>query len=509
VKRLGPLGWGLIAGVWAGLAMALVSLLLRLVAGVSIHSELVGDLVLPHLPVDRFLALLNQLGGPLHAKDMAILGDVPGLVGAGIACGLLYAFASGRAERTPRPGRSRTLFVITAVTVGWLISTAVFWPVLGASYLGLPAGPAVIATSLGLLLTYATYGGALLLFDRLRRTSPAAVRDGSLLSRRNAILAGSGILMAAATGGLVKVLRDESSLSYDGYRTTSLLPVTPTADFYVVTKNLIDPKVNAEAWRLEVTGLVERPATYSLQELRSLTATEHEVTLECISNSVGAGLISNALWRGVSLPALLSAAGLKPGIRTVNLHGADGYLHTTSLEEAMDPAALVAYEMNGAQLPDRHGYPARVLMPRNYGEVSVKWLTRIDLSGTVDLGYYESQGWQARFVHTTSRFSSPKPGAALSGRARLQGIAYAAGRGIAGVEVSTDAGQSWRPARIDYAGTKATWSLWSFDWTPSGAGNHELVVRATDGDGMLQPEPHHGISPSGAAGYHRITVGVA
>ena len=508
MKRLQPLAWGVLAGLWAGLAMALASLLLRLLAGVSIHSELVGDLILPHVPVDRFLALLNQLGGPLHAKDMAILGDIPGLVGAGVACGVLYAIAARRAERATRPGRFRLLFVVGAVSAGWLASTAIFWPVLGASYIGLPAGIAVVATSLGLLLTYATYGAALLVFDRLRQSNPDQ-SQGSLLSRRGAILAGSGILMAAATGGLVKALRDTSSLSYDGYRTTGLQAVTPTADFYVVTKNLIDPQVNANAWRLEVSGLVERPAVYSLAELRRLTATEHEVTLECISNSVGAGLISNALWKGVSLPALLSAAGLRPGIRTVNLHGADGYLHTTSLEEAMDPAALVAYEMNGEQLPDRHGYPARVLMPRNYGEVSVKWLTRIELSGTVDEGYYESQGWQARFVHTTSRFSAPRAGAALSGRTRLEGIAYAAGRGISRVEVSTDGGRTWVPARLDYPGTRATWSLWSLYWTPSGAGDHELVVRATDGDGVLQPEPHHGIAPSGAGGYHRVPVRVA
>ncbi len=509
MRRLQPILWGLVGGLWAGLAMALASLLLRLFGGISIHSELVGDLVLPHIPVDQFLALLNRLGGPLHAKDMAILGDIPGLVVAGVACGLLYAAFARRSEGSVRSSRSRALFVVAAVTVGWLVSTGVFWPVLGASYIGLPAGVAAVATSIGLLLTYATYGVALLLFDRLHRAPAGGEPEGILVSRRNAILAGSGVLMAAASGGLLKVLHDGSSLGYDGYRTTSLLPVTPTADFYVVTKNLIDPEVNVAAWRLAVSGLVDRPATYSLEDLRRITPTEHEVTLECISNSVGAGLISNALWKGVSLPALLSAAGLRPGIKTVNLYGADGYLHTTSLDEAMDPAALVAYEMNGEELPDRHGYPARVLMPRNYGEVSVKWLTRIDLSGAVDEGYYESQGWKARFVHTTSRISAPQAGAVLSGRVRLQGIAYAAGRGISSVEVSTNAGSTWTRAKIDYPGTRATWSLWSLDWAPAGSGDHELVVRATDGDGILQPEAHHGISPSGASGYHHVQVRVA
>jgi DMSO/TMAO reductase YedYZ molybdopterin-dependent catalytic subunit len=288
--------------------------------------------------------------------------------------------------------------------------------------------------------------------------------------------------------------------------------ITPTAEFYVVTKNLIDPKVDLDRWRLEITGLVEKPAVYDLAQLRRLTATEQEMTLECISNYVGGGLISNAGWKGVLLQSLLQAARVHPSATQVNLRSVDGYTVSATLEEAMDPAALIAYEMNGMRLPDRHGFPLRALMPRNYGEFSAKWLTRIEVARGPEVGYYETQGWRAHFVHTMSRFTSPGNHQVLSAGSnsvRIAGIAYAGGRGISMVEISIDGGVSWRPAGIERPGTRISWTLWSFPWSPPGPGAYDLAVRATDAEGNAQTARDHGTAPAGATGFHRITVRVA
>ena len=96
----------------------------------------------------------------------------------------------------------------------------------------------------------------------------------------------------------------------------------------------------------------------------------------CISNGLDAGLISNAVWKGLPLRDLLDQAGVLSGAARVRLHGVDNYTDTIPLEKAMEPTTLLAYEMNGAPLPDRHGYPLRVIVPGYFGEKNVKWLTQ-------------------------------------------------------------------------------------------------------------------------------------
>ena len=100
----------------------------------------------------------------------------------------------------------------------------------------------------------------------------------------------------------------------------------------------------------------------------------------CISNGLDAGLMSNALWKGVPMAALLEAAGPLPAARKVKLHGVDNYTDTIPLEKALDPTTLIVYEMNGERLPPRHGFPARAIVPGYFGEKHVKWITRIELA---------------------------------------------------------------------------------------------------------------------------------
>ncbi len=98
----------------------------------------------------------------------------------------------------------------------------------------------------------------------------------------------------------------------------------------------------------------------------------------CISNGLDAGLMSNAVWKGVPMKTLLSAATPQAEAAKVRLHGVDNYTDTIPLEKALDPTTLVVYEMNGGRLPDRHGFPARAIVPGYFGEKHVKWITRIE-----------------------------------------------------------------------------------------------------------------------------------
>jgi DMSO/TMAO reductase YedYZ molybdopterin-dependent catalytic subunit len=214
------------------------------------------------------------------------------------------------------------------------------------------------------------------------------------------------------------------------------------------------------------------------------------------------------------LRALIEAARPQAGVVRVLLHAVDGYVDTLPFAKSMDPATLVAYEMNGEPLPARHGFPARVIAPGLFGEKNVKWVTRIELVDREVKGFYELQGWGPNFVMPTmSRFDLPADGqnilrsAAESG-VTLKGVAHAGDRGISKVEVSADGGATWHDARLIYSRSPLAWSLWEYDWSPTRTGRHDLVVRATDGGGALQIQEARGSVPEGATGYHRVGVTV-
>ena len=203
------------------------------------------------------------------------------------------------------------------------------------------------------------------------------------------------------------------------------------------------------------------------------------------------------------------------GAAKVRLHGVDNYTDTFPLEKAMDPTTLVVYQMNGEPLPDRHGFPARVIVPGYFGEKHVKWITRIEVASADAVGFYEKQGWGPDFiVPTRSRIDVPDDWASIkitdaANGIKVRGVAFAGNRGISKVEMSFDDGQTWQNATLDYSGTRLTWALWSLDWRPESAGDHALVVRATNGEGKLQEYDEKRPFKSGVTGFHRISVHIS
>jgi len=514
---------GALAGVVAALVMTLVLLVLRHQLGVPTPSELVGERLAPTLSVDTFIKLLNEFGGFNNLKKIGFGSVLGGQIAVGLLGGLAYALIVERAASRPvrlahtiRTNNSGLWFVFFFVGALWLATLILLWPVLGIHYFGLPPARASLVTAVSLLVAYGTYGFSLVAGYRFitgpRDSSETlkATRRG----RRALLLGGIGALIGLAANKIWTQLYNIATFSYDGtqYLGADVQFVTPNDRFYVVTKNVIDPQVNPELWRLEIDGLIDRRRQYTYQQLTSLPAIDQETTLMCISNQVGGGLMSNAVWKGVPLRHFIEEAGPLAGVTEVVLRAVDGYDDTISLTKAMEPTTLVVYEMNGSQLPSIHGYPVRLIVPGLFGEKSVKWITRIELVAHDAKGFYEKQGWGPDFtIPTHSRFDGPDLSnpVSLGASVLLKGVAFAGNRGVSRVELSFDDGNQWLEAQINMPGSHLTWAFWNYDWRPEKQGEYKLVVRATDGNGARQTKEERWTAPHGATGYHKVIARVA
>ncbi|MDP9364481.1 MAG: molybdopterin-dependent oxidoreductase [Chloroflexota bacterium] len=535
VQRLKAIGAGLLAGLVGTAVMVLLMTAGRFWLGISPPPEAIPDRFAPTLDIDTFFGLFGRFDGYNGLKKFGIRAGLTGLIAAGALVGLAYALVveNRRARRagTTRFGLNRygVRFVAITAAVLWVATLAVLWPVLDANYRGLPPSRARLATGLWLLVTYAAYGVTLLATYRWITRRPAAdapaTSIGAPVPRRAVVAAAGAALLALPSFALLRRLYDDATFGYDGrpYSGPDIEPITPIVPedrFYSVTKNVVDPDVSTSFWRLQVDGLVDGPRLYSFDDLVAMPATDQETTLMCISNAIGSGLFSNALWRGVPMRDLLATARPRDGAVEVLMHATDGYTDTIPFAKAMDPTTLVVYEMNGRPLPRRHGYPVRVVVPGWFGEKNMKWVTRLEVVDHDAKGFYEQQGWGPNFIHPTrSDIFAPRwrrgggrdafvEPFRLNQTATVRGRAFAGDRGVTKVEFSADDGQTWREARIDYPGTRLTWVFWSVEWRPPAPGEYRLLSRATDGTGTLQPPDERGIVPQGATGYHRVVARV-
>jgi DMSO/TMAO reductase YedYZ molybdopterin-dependent catalytic subunit len=290
--------------------------------------------------------------------------------------------------------------------------------------------------------------------------------------------------------------------------------ITPNRDFYIVTYSesayLLIKDLPAEQWALRVGGRVRQPLTLSHAELQRWPQQEIMVTLECIENPVGGDSISNAVWRGVPLAAVLERVAPEHGAIDVVFKAADGYSDSIPLARARGGDVLLAHTMNGESLPREHGFPLRAVVPGIYGIKNVKWITEIEVTTTDYQGYWQQRGWSdLGVIPVTSRID--RPGAYQEiplAPQTVSGIAFGGAAGISRVELSADGGHSWRPAALAPTPSPYTWVHWSLEWTPTRLGAHELIVRAFDGTGLAQIESRRRAFPDGPTGLHGITVDV-
>jgi DMSO/TMAO reductase YedYZ molybdopterin-dependent catalytic subunit len=507
---------GFLAGIVAAIAMTLAMLLLAWKLRIATPLVIVGDRLSVFISPKAFFWIMGRVGGYNHLKQLGVCSTALAQLLIGGLGGMFY----GVFQRTRHLSWGQT--AATFILLPLVLSAIVLWPVLGTHYGGLPIDAARITTLLGLALCFLVFERVLVvsygfLTSKRSESGEASPEFTPTIGRRLFLLSIAGILLSGGVAAVARKLFKIATFSYDGtqYKGPAVEPITPNELFYCVTKNIVDPRVNVGLWHLEISGLVQNPRTYRMQDLRAMGMVDQETTLMCISNGLDAGLMSNAIWRGIPMPDLLQTAGPLSGAARVKLHGVDNYSDTFPLEKALEATTLVAFEMNGEILPYRHGFPARAIVPGYFGEKHVKWLTRIELTGPQAKGFYETQGWGPDFiVPTRSRIDLPaneswyKLGDVAHKGIGVNGVAFAGDRGISRVEVSFDDGDSWDEAQITYVGTKLTWVLWRYNWKPDEVADYVVVVRATDGEGELQEFEGDREFTSGITGFHRITVHV-
>lgn len=285
---------------------------------------------------------------------------------------------------------------------------------------------------------------------------------------------------------------------------------TPNKDFYRIDTSLMIPDISIDNWRLEITGMVANPRTFTYKELSAREVFELDDTIACVSNEVGGGLVGNARWLGLRLDDLIREAAPMAGADQIMGYSHDGFSAGFPLAALDGRDAMIALGMNGEVLPLAHGFPARIIVPGLYGYVSAtKWLTRIELTRFDQKhGYWISRGWSERgVIKTQSRIDTPIGGSQIpTGSIVIAGVAWAPTRGISRVEVRIDKGV-WQDATLSSEIAKTTWRQWWLEWAAT-KGSYVITVRATDGDGQLQPEAHVPVEPNGAEGWHMINVQV-
>ncbi|MFB7666664.1 sulfite oxidase [Kitasatospora sp. NPDC056138] len=381
-------------------------------------------------------------------------------------------------------------------------------------------------------------------YDREQRAAQTASRGG--LPTGSGLPSG-GVESSAPVAGIVKPLPPEwfvphetnAEMRWDTLRESCTGFHVPTERFFV-RNHTSTPVIDPDTWRLTVTGDGLRgPAVrFGLAELRRLPVTSFSSAVECAGNGrsffatqQGHGVpgtpwalggIGVASWRGVRLAEVLRVAGLRPEAVDVMPVGLDPDYVTSDgrnlghvrrplpIGKALDDV-LLAYEMNGEPLTPDHGAPVRLVVPGWVGIAWIKWV------GTIEVAAEPLHSpWNTEFYRMFGPDYPREGGAPLAGQVvksafelargaelavgechRLHGRSWSGAATIRQVEVSTDGGRGWQPARLLDRPDAGTWTRWSFDWRPAYPGPYTLLARAGDQEGNTQPRR----SPNNREGY--------
>ena len=295
-------------------------------------------------------------------------------------------------------------------------------------------------------------------------------------------------------------------------------PFTPK-DLFFTTQHYGHPEIDSAAFRLKISGLVDRPASFSLDDLRRMHGAELVAGFECSGNRRPLqGLASNGRWTGVPLRAVLDRAGVKREAREFVFFGADHgeeevefrtnkfkveqqFGRSLSREKAMSSEPFLAYALNGEPLTKAQGFPLRLIVPGWYGVANVKWLSQIHVQEEQYLGKFQARWyrtlkgelidgevkWKESAVTHMQLKSFVARVTRDGGMYKVLGVVLNDGTPLKSVEVRTDDGP-WQPAALDPT-TRGTysWKLFTYVWHGATPGEHTLVSRVTDVTGRVQP----------------------
>jgi len=376
--------------------------------------------------------------------------------------------------------------------------------------------------------------GALGFLDRTARPAVRAGDASTTAPSRRGVLVASGVLAltAALLGGagryigtvrtrleIVALPRpvDPAPAFPPGLEPTypGITPLrTPNEDFYRVDTRLDVPIIDQDDWTLTIDGDVDREVTLTFDDILGMDLIERDITLTCVSNSVGGKYVGGARWLGVRLTDLLDLAGVGSDADQIFATDVDGMTISTPLALATDGRdAMLAIGMNGEVLPREHGFPARVVIPGLYGFISAtKWVTRLTLTTYEQKqAYWTERDWATDApIKISSRIDIPKPLAELDrGENIVGGVAWAQQNGgVARVQVRIDGGP-WQDAELGPSAGNDYWRQWFFRWDAQETGQHNLAARVIDGDGNEQAAVRATPFPEGASGIQELIVNVA
>jgi sulfite oxidase len=302
--------------------------------------------------------------------------------------------------------------------------------------------------------------------------------------------------------------------------------LTPNQLFFV-RSHLGVPAVELAPWRLKLDGMVDRPMSLALDDLKGLERVTAPSVLQCAGNGRGffrptvpgvpweKGAVGHAEWTGIRLRDLLERAGVQAGAAHIQLYGADAppspktpaYSRSIPLARALAPDTVLATEMNGEPLPVLHGGPIRLVVPGWTGNHWIKWLRTITVARAESPGPYQQSSYKmprvpappgavlnpsdlvpVEMMNVKSLITAPESGSRLTtGQHEIRGVAWTGAGHVTRVEVSIDRGD-WQPATLHGPEREGSWRQWRFTWDALTRGRHLVRVRASDSNGQVQPE---------------------
>lgn len=469
---------------------------------------------------------------PTPVKEWAIAqfgtADKPILIGSVMAGVLVLAAVAGLV--------ARRRLVLGAAIEALLVAVA------GTAVMTRPG--AEVLDVVPTLATGVVGVGSLLLLARVHARStagttgtdsaPAAASDaGAAGASRRGVLIATGALALAATvmasaGQLIRSIRarpedvalpapaDPAPAFPQGLE-GQVEGITPlriaNEDFYRVDTRLDTPVVDLEDWTLTIDGDVDREVVLTFDDLLQMDLIERDITLTCVSNSVGGEFVGGARWLGVRLTDILDMAGVGSSADQIFSTDFDGMTISTPLDLATDGRdAMIAIGMNGEALPRAHGFPARMIVPGLYGFISAtKWITRITLTTYAEKSaYWTDRDWATDApIKISTRIDTPSALEQLdAGEVVVGGVAWAQQLGgVEKVQVQIDGGP-WQDAEMGPDVNNDYWRQWFFRWDAE-PGPHAVAARAISGDGETQTAVRANPFPEGSSGVQSLQVTVS